>query len=138
MVLKIVTVGSEEKYLNGEPIVDKHFNVKINSEKKPKKQVSATIMNSGNIYHTTDSLQSFINNLNKQDDSLFEFLGKEQYRLKHTLPLINNKYNCNIKCKNKPKKSLKKLKNKNLSVSKKLKKTRKILKKPFTRRVKKN
>jgi hypothetical protein len=136
MVLKLVTVGSQEKYLNGDPIIDKHFNVKIDSQKKPKKQVSATIIDSGNIYQTSDSLQSFINNLNQDNDSLFEFLGKEQYRLKHTLPLINIK--CKNKPKNKPKKSLKKLKNKNLSVSKKLKQTRKILKKPFTRRVKKN
>ena len=129
MVLKIVTVGSEEKYLNGEPIVDKHFNVKIDSEKKPKKQVSATIMNSGNIYHTTDSLQSFINNLNKQDDSLFEFLGKEQHRLKHTI-----QHNNKIKPR---KKTVKKIMKKILTLPKKLKKTRKILKKPFTRRVKK-
>ena len=129
MVLKIVTVGSEEKYLNGEPIVDKHFNVKIDSEKKPKKQVSATIMNSGNIYHTTDSLQSFINNLNKQDDSLFEFLGKEQHRLKHTI-----QHNNKIKPR---KKTVKKIIKKILTLPKKLKKTRKILKKPFTRRVKK-
>lgn len=124
MVLKIVTVGSEEKYLNGEPIVDKHFNVKIDSEKKPKKQVSATIMNSGNIYHTTDSLQSFINNLNKKDDSLFEFLGKEQHRLKHTI-----QHNNKIKPR---KKTVKKI----LTLPKKRKITRKILKKQLSRKIK--
>lgn len=118
MVLKIVTTGAQEKYLNGEQIVDKHFNVKIDSQKKPKKQVSATIEDSGNVYHITDSLQSFINNLNRDNDSIFEFLGKEQYRLKHTLPFIN-------------KKLTRRPSNKILN---KLKKTRKILKKPFTRR----
>ena len=118
MVLKIVTSGAQEKYLNGEQIVDKHFNVKIDSQKKPKKQVSATIEDSGNVYHMTDSLQSFINNLNRDNDSIFEFLGKEQYRLKHTLPFIN-------------KKVTRRPSNKILN---KLKKTRKILKKPFTRR----
>tara|TARA_X000000950_G_C13831342_1_gene626300 strand:+ start:922 stop:1308 length:387 start_codon:yes stop_codon:yes gene_type:complete len=118
MVLKIVTTGAQEKYLNGEQIVDKHFNVKIDSQEKPKKQVSATVQDSGNVYHMTDSLQSFINNLNRDNDSIFEFLGKEQYRLKHTLPFIN-------------KKVTRRPSNKILN---KLKKTRKILKKPFTRR----
>tara|TARA_E500000178_G_C16769495_1_gene638489 strand:+ start:156 stop:542 length:387 start_codon:yes stop_codon:yes gene_type:complete len=118
MVLKIVTTGAQEKYLNGEQIVDKHFNVKIDSQKKPKKQVSATVQDSGNVYHITDSLQSFINNLNRDNDSIFEFLGKEQYRLKHTLPFINKKLS-------------RRPSNKILN---KLKKTRKILKKPFTRR----
>ena len=125
MVLKIVTTGAQEKYLNGEQIVDKHFNVKIDSQKKPKKQVSATVEDSGNVYHMTDSLQSFINNLNRDNDSIFEFLGKEQYRLKHTLPFINKKVT---------KKFIRQSPNKVLN---KVKKTHKILKKPFTRRLRK-
>ena len=125
MVLKIVTTGAQEKYLNGEQIVDKHFDVKIDSQEKPKKQVSATIQDSGNVYHINDSLQSFIDNLNRNNDSIFEFLEKEQHRLKHTLPFINKKVAKKITRQSPDK------------VLNKLKKTRKILKKRLTRRLRK-
>ena len=104
MVLKIITSGSQEKYLNGVPIIDKHLDVKIDSQKK---KVSATIQDFGNVYHITDSLQSFIDNLNQNNDSIFKFLEKEQYRLKHTLPFINKKITRRYhnKVLNKPKKN---------------------------------
>ena len=83
----------------------------------------------------TDSLQSFIDKLNKPNkDSLFDFLTKEKHRLKYTPQLQENYNKCNVKP---PKKLVKKLtrrlSNKILGIPKK---TRKILKKRLTRRVK--
>ena len=81
MVLKMITIGSHEKSINGKPILKKGFDVSIDSTKKLDNQVHAKTFNNGVNLTTKDSLQNFINNLANNDNSLFQLLKHENQRI---------------------------------------------------------
>jgi hypothetical protein len=100
MVFKIKTSGLHTKSVNGKQVINKQFDVGLDSTKEENQQVKATIVNDDKKYGTTDSLQNFIDNLNKNENSIFQLLSKEKYNL--------NQVKDKIKLKNKTKSDEKK------------------------------
>ena len=87
MPLKLITQGSEYKSINGNSLVENKYKVSIYSIKKKKNQVESFIETKGSKFKTNDSLQNFLDNIVKNNNSLFNYLSQEKFRVKNKYPL---------------------------------------------------
>ena len=81
MVLKIISQGSHQKIVNGKPLVNKKFNVGIDSTKMPHRQVYAQVLDDNQHFETQDSLSNFMNNLRQNNNSLFDLMKNDKNKL---------------------------------------------------------
>jgi len=82
MPLKVISIGTEKKIINGNPVVNRNFNIDIDSQRNEDKQVNALIQDENIQYQMQDSLGNFLSRLNNNNNSLFTLLKKDERRVK--------------------------------------------------------
>tara|TARA_Y100000816_G_scaffold285470_1_gene265161 strand:- start:1603 stop:2013 length:411 start_codon:yes stop_codon:yes gene_type:complete len=87
--LKIISIGKEEKLVNGYPVVDREFNIDINTQRNKNEEVNALIQDEDIQYQMRDSLGNFLSMLNNNNNSLFSLLKKEEKMVENP-NFINN------------------------------------------------
>ena len=117
MPLKVLSIGTEKKIINGNPVVDRNFNIDIDSQRNTDKQVNALIEDKNIQYQMQDSLGNFLSRLNNNNNSLFTLLKKNERKVKRSDFLSN--------LKKKMRKKLKQTQKKNKLISRETKKRKK-------------
>ena len=105
MPLKVLSIGTEKKIINGNPVVDRNFNIDIDSQRNTDKQVNALIEDKNIQYQMQDSLGNFLSRLNNNNNSLFTLLKKNERKVKRSDFLSNLKKKMRKKLKQKQKKN---------------------------------
>lgn len=82
MPLKVISIGTEKKIINGNPVVNRNFNIDIDSQRNEDKQVNALIQDENIQFQMQDSLGNFLSRLNNNNNSLFTLLKKDERRVK--------------------------------------------------------
>ena len=94
MSLKVVSRGSHKQFINGENIVNKHYDVSLDSDRG---QVDAVITNNNKQYKFHDSLEHFLRKISSNKSSLVNLLENEKKYSTLSNPLIQSHISQNAK-----------------------------------------
>ena len=136
MSLKVLSIGTEKKIINGNPVVNRNFNIDIDSQRNKNKQVNALIQDENIQYQMQDSLGNFLSRLNNNNNSLFTLLKKDERIVKKPDFISNLKRKMRKRLK-KTQKQSKQSKILSEAETKQIKQTKKKKKKKETRSSKK-
>lgn len=136
MPLKVLSIGREKKIINGNPVVNRNFNIDIDSQRNENKQVNALIQDENIQYQMQDSLGNFLSRLNNNNNSLFTLLKKDERIVKKPDFISNLKKKIRKRLKQTQKQS-KQSKMLSEGETRQIKKTRRRKKKKETRSSKK-
>jgi hypothetical protein len=78
MPLQVVTHGANQQFINGIPVVDKHYNISVDTNRNKSKQVNANIIDNDKHYNFQDSLEHFLQKMSSKKSSLVDFLQNEK------------------------------------------------------------
>ena len=78
MSLQVLTRGSHQQIVNGKNIVDKHYDVSLDTNRNKSKQVKALVVSNNKHYKFQDSLEHFLRKMSSNKSSLFDLLEKEK------------------------------------------------------------
>jgi hypothetical protein len=95
MSLQVLSRGSHQQIVNGKNIVDKHYDVSLDTNRNKSKQVKALVVSNNKHYKFQDSLEHFLQKMSSNKSSLFDLLEKEKEKEKEKAP-TNIKSNVSI------------------------------------------
>ena len=78
MSLQVLSRGSHQQIVNGKNIVDKHYDVSLDTNRNKSKQVKALVISNNKHYKFQDSLEHFLRKMSSNKSSLFDLLEKEK------------------------------------------------------------
>jgi hypothetical protein len=78
MPLQVVTHGTNQQFINGIPVVNKRYNLSLDTKRSKSKQVNADIIDNDKHYKLQDSLEHFLQKMSSKKLSLFDFLENEK------------------------------------------------------------
>ena len=94
MSLKVVSRGSHKQFLNGENIVNKHYDLSLDSDRG---QVDALITDNNKHYKFHDSLEHFLRKISSNKSSLVNLLENEKKYSTLSNPLTQSHITQNAK-----------------------------------------
>lgn len=90
MSLQVLTRGSHQQIVNGKNIVDKHYDVSLDTNRNKSKQVKALVVSNNKHYKFQDSLEHFLRKMSSNKSSLFDLLEKEKEKEKAPTNIKSN------------------------------------------------